>query len=219
MQLLIAAAAAYLLGSFPSAYLAGRLLRGIDIREHGSGNAGAANVLRILGPAAAAAVLLLDCLKGAAAVALAGGLAGQTAGPAGLPGVIAGACVMAGHLWPVFLGFRGGKGAATGAGALAALLPGVVPWCLGAFALAAGLTGWISLGSICAALVLPLAYWLDSAAAGPDPLMLGFCLAASAAVILKHRRNISRLLRGQEPRQEKIRFLRRLFQPRRPRPD
>lgn len=189
MSQAIAIVAAYLLGSIPSGYLAGRT-RGIDIRTVGSRNVGATNVFRTLGKGIGIAVMGADIAKGAAAVLLADALAGDRWA------VLAAAAAMAGHVWPVWLRFRGGKGVAVGAGAAAALTP--IPFAIlfAAWILIVLLTRYVSVASIlCAAAYAPLAW----AFGAPWPTIV-FAGVASAAVIWLHRRNIQRLARGTELR-------------------
>jgi glycerol-3-phosphate acyltransferase PlsY len=193
---------AYLAGSFPSAYLAGRLLKGIDLRTVGSGNLGATNVYRTLGAKAAVAVLLLDALKGYLPAALLPGaldarsLAGANA--ALWWGLAFGIAAIAGHAKPAFLlGRGGGKGVATASGVFAALAPSAFGIAFAAFAIVAAATGIISLASIVAALVLPLA--LVATVGARSPLVL-VSVGVAAFVTWAHRANIARLRAGTEPR-------------------
>lgn len=200
----LAALAAYLLGAVPCALLVGKAARGVDLREHGSGNLGATNAVRVLGLPLGLLVLALDAGKGLLPAAGFPALLAQGgfAVPPWLPPLLAGLAVL-GHVFPVTLRFRGGKGVATSAGAFAALDPFAFACALGAFLLAVALTRWVSLGSLCAALVLPTAsvLWAGPATAfGPErPRTLLFGLAA-VLVFVRHRANVARLLRGAEPR-------------------
>jgi len=182
---------AYLSGSIPFGWIAFRLLRGGDIRDHGSGNIGATNLMRFCGKGWAAAVLLLDALKGAVPV-LAARLAGA---PSWLQAAVAVAAVL-GHCYTVFLRFRGGKGVATGLGVFTALAPLAVLCSLAVFAVVAVPTRIVSLGSTAAALTAPL--WMWALGCGPA------CVAAAALCALllvwRHRANLSRLLAGREAR-------------------
>jgi len=192
------AALAYALGSVPFSYLIVKLTKGRDVRTVGSGNAGATNVMRAAGKAAGAAALLLDCGKGVAAVAATRGL--------GAPGWVVGAAAVAvvtGHVFPVFLGFRGGKGVATAAGALGALEPGVMAACVLLFVLVVAWKRTISLGSIAAASAFPLLLlagawlgWLPPPGAGP--VTAAFLIVE--LVVVRHAANLDRLRRGVEPR-------------------
>ena len=199
----VAAVAAYLLGSLPWSYLIVRLHRGIDVRTIGSRSAGATNVLRASGKWAALLALLLDAAKGTAAVVLARAL---EVGAWWL--AAAAAAAVAGHVFPLFLGFRGGKGVATAAGVLAPL----VPWAaLGALAVFVVMVAWkryVSLGSVSAAAALPLAvgagWWYGayptSGGADPGPALVAGTAAIAVLVIVKHRANLARLRAGTESR-------------------
>lgn len=187
---------AYLAGSIPAAYIAGRSLRGIDLREHGSGNLGATNVMRVMGPKVGAVVLLFDALKGAIPVIVLPILFGvqDTAWWAIAYGVAA----IVGHVRPIFLlGRGGGKGVATAAGVFAALAP--VPLLISAVVFLAVVlaSGYVSLGSLVSAAVFPLAVIVI--AAGLTPVALAG-LAMAAFVFWTHRANIGRLRRGEEHR-------------------
>jgi acyl phosphate:glycerol-3-phosphate acyltransferase len=189
---------AYLLGSIPWSYLIVKLAKGRDVRTVGSGNAGATNVMRAAGKAAGAAALLLDCGKGIAAVAAARGLG---ASPAVVGG--AAAAVVIGHVYPVFLGFRGGKGVATASGALGALEPQALAVALVLFVLVVAWKRVISLGSITAATAFPLLLlggawlgWLRPPGAGP----VAASVVIAALILVRHAANLDRLRRGVEPR-------------------
>ena len=187
---------AYLAGSIPAAYIAGRSLRGIDLREHGSGNLGATNVMRVMGPKIGAVVLLFDALKGAIPVIVLPMVFGvqDTAWWAIAYGVAA----IVGHVRPIFLlGRGGGKGVATAAGVFAALAP--VPLLISAVVFLAVVlaSGYVSLGSLVSAAVFPLAVIVI--AAGLTPVAMAG-LAMAAFVFWTHRANIGRLRRGEEHR-------------------
>ncbi|SMO42195.1 glycerol-3-phosphate 1-O-acyltransferase PlsY [Melghirimyces algeriensis] len=179
----------YLMGSFSFSYWFARLLKGIDIRSRGSGNAGATNMLRVVGKGPAAAVFILDALKGTAAVALAAWLSGT---PTMM--MLAGVMAIIGHNWPVFLGFRGGKGIATTIGVtafltlLAALISGVTA------ILAIILTRYVSLGSLIFAVSLPIMILLLDY---PSPYVY-LSLVITVMAIIRHASNIKRLLKGTE---------------------
>ena len=183
----------YLLGSFPSGYLAGRWCAGVDIRQLGSGSTGATNVLRQVGKGPALVVFLVDVFKGSAAVILARALLG-----AGAYGwlVAAGLAALAGHIWPIWLGGKGGKAVATGFGMLLGLVPAVGLACLGVFLTSLALSRIVSISSVLAAASLPLLM----AGAGAPGAYLGLGLVAAVMVIWRHRSNLSRLLKGEEPR-------------------
>jgi glycerol-3-phosphate acyltransferase PlsY len=193
---------AYLSGSVPSAYLAGRALKGIDLRTVGSGNLGATNVYRNLGVKAAAAVLLVDALKGFLPALLLPGMVAASFAPTARErlwwGLAFGIAAIAGHAKPIFLlGRGGGKGVATASGVFAALAPAALGLSLVAFLLVAWRTGYISLASIVSAFVLPPAIALTAGTRSP---LFGVSLAVAGFVIFAHRANIGRLRQGTEPR-------------------
>ncbi len=191
-----AAAAAYLAGAVPFGLVVGRALRGLDIREHGSRNLGATNAWRVLGPRIGVLVLLLDAGKGLVPVLAARALAGEAAAFA------AGAAAILGHVFPIYLRFRGGKGVATSAGVLAALAPVETAVAAVAFALALAATRIVSVGSLAAAVALPATAILrdpGTALASRLPIT-GLALAAAVLVFVRHRANLGRLARGLEPR-------------------
>lgn len=192
---------AYLLGSIPVGFLLARA-RGVDIRAQGSGNIGATNVGRVLGRPFGLLVFVLDFLKGAVPVLLVLLGAADAVLPAGEEhvalAVAAGLAAFLGHCFPVWLGFRGGKGVATGAGVVAMLVP--LPALFGALAWLVAVSSWgyVSLASLCAAVALNLAHLALGGWRNPtDPRTL-FCLAAAVLVFLRHASNIGRLLRGTE---------------------
>lgn len=180
----------YLAGSVPFAYLLARL-KGIDVRSAGSGNVGAANVLRTTGPWRGVIVMSLDVAKGIGAVAIAHMLAGGTALIA-----LSGAAAVVGHVYPVWLRFHGGKGVAVAAGVFTVLSPGATAMAAGLFLIIAWITRYVSLASIAATLALPPAAWIVGA-----PLSVILVAAGTAILILfRHRTNWSRLRRGTERR-------------------
>lgn len=182
---------AYLLGSISFSYLIVKAREGMDVRTVGSGNAGATNVLRASGKGPAAAVLLLDMTKGVLAVVAARWL--QATPP--VVGAAAVAVVL-GHVFPVFLGFRGGKGVATSAGALGALAPAAMLFTLLVFVLVVTWKRYVSLGSVAAAAAFPLLAW----AGQRDPSLIAASAAIALVIVIKHRTNLRRLLQGVEPR-------------------
>jgi acyl phosphate:glycerol-3-phosphate acyltransferase len=189
--------AAYLLGSIPFGLLLGRLFGAADIRKAGSGNIGATNVLRVAGPLAGILTLLLDVGKGALAVLLAARFSNESATWM----MIAGFCVLAGHCFPIWLGFRGGKGVATAAGVFLMLCPLA---CLGAvilFVLVVIYWRFVSLGSISAAAAMPLLIYFFWAPHHAPPHAITFgTLAAALLIVYKHDTNIQRMVHGDEPR-------------------
>ena len=187
---LLAVVAAYLMGSIPFAQLLSRR-RGVDLRRVGSGNVGATNVLRTLGVRPAVFAMMLDAVKGMVAVLVAQRLTNGVAAP-----VAAGLASMLGHVYPVWLRFRGGKGVATAAGAFAVLTPVGAAAAVGVFLLAVTLTRFISVGSMAAALTL--AGWAIASDA-PTGVAIGAAVAA-VMVIVGHRTNLARLAAGTERR-------------------
>lgn len=181
---------AYLLGSISFSYLAGKMLKGIDIRNHGSGNAGATNTLRVLGVGPAITVLILDALKGVAAV-----LVGRWLGQGDvLIEVLCGLAAISGHNWPIYFGFRGGKGIATTIGVMITLAPMAVVYAGIVCILAIALTRYVSLGSLLFTALLPLFIWFMR-----EPMEI-FWLSLFVFVFawVRHRSNIVKLIKGQE---------------------
>lgn len=198
MNLIVAVILSYFLGSIPTAYLFGKWYKGIDIREHGSGNVGATNTFRVLGKWPGMFVLAVDILKGVAALLVVGDFLGVHS-TSGL--VLLAVAVVCGHNWTVFLNFKGGKGIATSLGVLIGMtvaFPGLLPilllsvfvW-LGVFLF----SKYISLASMIAALALP--FFMFSLNQPPEFVFMGavFCIF----VIYRHRSNISRIFHGTEP--------------------
>ena len=184
----------YLLGSIPSGFLAGQWCKGIDLRTIGSGSTGATNVLRNVGKGPALAVFLVDVAKGAAAVLLARSL-NPTSALIDWIQVLAGLAALAGHIWPVWLGFKGGKAVATGFGMFLGLAWPVGLACFGMFMAVFSLSRIVSLASVVAAVSLPLLM-----AAGSDSnANLVVALVAMLLVLWRHRSNIQRLINGTEP--------------------
>ena len=179
---------AYLLGAIPFAYFAGRL-KNIDIRRHGSGNMGTTNAFRLLGAKAGVAVLIGDALKGA----LAAWLGYKVFGPWG--GISGGLLAMAGHSWNPFFGFRpSGKGVASGLGIISVLMPKITLLALALFLLVVILTRYVSLGSIVAASTVAFSVFIFSQ---PLPYQV-FGVVAGTVVVVRHRTNFQRILKGTE---------------------
>ncbi len=190
--------AAYLLGSVPVGLIVGKLFFGKDIREQGSGNLGATNAYRALGPVAGVLVFVLDVGKGAAPVYVALRLWGSPTDPwSTLVLVMTGMAAIAGHNWPVYLKFRGGKGVSTAAGVLVVLFPYLTAGLAVVWMAAVLLTRYVSVGSIAIALGFPV---LVTIFYGSNRVYVAFSVVAAAVVIFRHRSNIGRLLRGVEPR-------------------
>ena len=218
--LLIAAlGAGYLLGSIPTGWLAGHWLAGLDIRSQGSGSTGATNVLRVLGKGPALAVFLVDVLKGTAAVLLArylletglGGAAGTLDAGLAIPGLVnpglvdwavvaAGLAALAGHIWPIWLGGKGGKAVATGLGMLLGLAWPVGLASFGVFLAVLSLSRVVSLSSVVAAMALPLLMAAWSAPTGLRPAYMALAVLTTLLVVWRHRANLQRLWAGTEPR-------------------
>lgn len=207
IYLVLMVAISYLCGSFPTSIIAGKMLKGVDIREHGSGNAGATNVFRVLGWKAGLAVLLIDMAKGliptvwVSQLGEASGLGWETIAYQ----VIAGVSAVFGHIWTIFAKFKGGKGVGTAAGMVIGLAPWAVLICLLVFAGTVALTRYVSLGSVLASItfltvILVQKYAMNQAV--PD-LLLIFSFFIPALIIFTHRSNIQRLLKGEE---NKIQF-------------
>ncbi len=183
----------YLLGAVPSSYLAGRLGRGLDLREHGSGNLGATNAFRVLGWRLALPVLVFDVFKGWFPTSFFP-LWDGSRDRAWIAAYAVAAVV--GHVFSMYVGFRGGKGVATSAGVLLALAPWAVLAGLVVWLAVIALTRIVSLASIIAAVAVPLVVWIQRG----DPVVLTLCSGLALFVIFAHRTNIRRLLRGEEHR-------------------
>lgn len=199
---LLSAAIGYLLGSIPFGYLLVRRFRGADVRTTGSGNIGATNVART-SPVLGVATLILDALKGFVAVLL---VLTLYPGSENLAFVTAFSAIF-GHVFPVWLRFRGGKGVAVGLGSLVLLTPKAILIALGIFIAVAAAFRWIALASISAAAALPVFAWLlgethrtRGLVFGPLPQSLLWIVAGSTLIIAKHHSNIRRMLNGNEPR-------------------
>lgn len=201
--LVLLSALSYLMGSFPTSIIVARRAKGIDIREHGSGNAGGTNVLRVVGWKAALVVAAVDVGKGALAAALP-----VLCAPSPLPvdladaGAICGACAVIGHIYPIFARFRGGKGVGTAAGMFATTQPLALALAAPVFVAAVWATRWVSLGSVLGALALPLALYLTRGGEwiGQHPITFGISIALAALILFEHRQNISRMFQGSESR-------------------
>lgn len=186
---------AYLAGSIPTAVWYGKMFHGIDVRQHGSGNAGATNSLRTLGKKAGIIVLIVDFLKGFLAVKAASLFSTETDNI--LP-LIMGLAVIVGHIFPIFAQFRGGKGVATAMGVLVATFPWAALGCMVIFMIIVFATRYVSLGSILGALAFPIQLtfnlWNDDA----DKYTIGFSWLIFLILAVMHRQNIQRLLKGTE---------------------
>jgi acyl phosphate:glycerol-3-phosphate acyltransferase len=189
---------AYIVGSIPTAFVLGKVLKGVDIRQHGSGNVGATNAMRVIGRGAGLSVFAVDSLKGFAAVTFLPAVVndffpGDLYGNSGFYLILA-AAVVSGHIWTCFLSFKGGKGVATTAGAMLGLYPaiffaGLVVWVLFFY-----LWKYVSLASLAAAVSLPLV----SVCTNEDLITTSFMVLLCFLGIYSHRENIKRLIKGTE---------------------
>lgn len=186
--------ASYLVGAIPTSYLVSRLVAGIDLREHGSGNLGATNLYRVLGWKYAVPVASFDIAKGAVPVLCFAPLVSGSK----LFALACGVAAIVGHVFSVFVRFQGGKGVATAAGVMLGLTPAALGIAALVWVVLVAVTGYVSLGSIAAAAVLPLAVYLLERPARAELIWID--AAVAAGVIVLHRRNIQRLLRGTEHR-------------------
>lgn len=183
------AVVAFFLGSFPTSFLMGRAVGGIDIREHGSGNAGATNVYRVVGKVPGLIVLVVDIAKGWVAV---GPLATWTSGPSAIFGL----CAVCGHIWSPFLGFRGGKGVATATGVLLGLSPGLAGMAIVVWLATAWFTRYVSVSSMVAVTAVPVVM----AVTGRPMSWVLVSAILCVIIVAKHRPNIIRLLHREESR-------------------
>jgi glycerol-3-phosphate acyltransferase PlsY len=200
----------YLVGSIPTSIIVGKAVKGIDIRNYGSGNAGGTNSFRVMGWKAGILVVSVDIFKGFAAAAWLSriNLFGTVSESGMLVPILAGAAVALGHCFTIFAGFKGGKGIATSAGVLLALFPLPLMVSVIAFTLVLITSGYVSLGSLVAAAVFPvtmLIFYLSTPGyTGSSALVFSFVL--SAFIFYTHRSNIKRLIAGKENRFEKVRI-------------
>jgi glycerol-3-phosphate acyltransferase PlsY len=189
---------AYLLGSIPSAVWIGKQFHNIDVREHGSGNAGTTNTIRVLGWTTGIPVLLIDITKGwlASMLPVFFHLAGHGSALLTNLQILTGIIAIIGHIFPVFAGFRGGKGVATVFGVFLALQPLLTICCMGVFLIVLFITGIVSVSSMSAGIAFPVFLFLffDT----PSILFKIFGILAGISLLLTHRKNIGRLLRGEE---------------------
>lgn len=191
----------YLVGSIPTALLMGRILKGVDVRNVGSGNVGAANTFRVLGPIPGVVCLLLDAGKGVLAVLVVAAIFSHTS-PLSLTmtKILGGAVAISGHIFPVWIGFKGGKGVGTGAGVLFSLLPLEAAGAFLFFVLVVALTRYISLGSILAVIFMAVAILVEKYGFGLEVRteFIYLTIVLSVLILLTHRSNIKRLLEGTE---------------------
>ena len=213
-ELILLLSASYVTGSIPTSIIVSKVFKGIDIREHGSGNAGATNVFRVLGWKQALIVVIVDIFKGwlPAAVYATSLFQGQPIEETGVLQILCGFAAVLGHTYTIFAEFKGGKGVGTLGGMLLALFPVSVPLCLIVFAVVLILTGYVSVGSILASAALPIFLFilppLGFADTAPLSLLI-FSLLVPWFIIFTHRSNISRLRSGAENRFEKAMIFRK----------
>ena len=192
----------YAIGSISSGYLVGKLYRNVDLRTVGSGSTGATNTFRALGLGAALLVAVLDILKGAAAVWIATTIVDGPGDLRSIAAALAAVAAVAGHCWPAFLERRGGRGVATGSGALLFIATPAWLGAVVAFMLALAITRMVSVSSLASVAGAVLGYGLFVATGylSFNWAVLGFLVVAGAIVVLRHRANIDRIVHGQEPR-------------------
>ncbi|GAB4297567.1 MAG: glycerol-3-phosphate 1-O-acyltransferase PlsY [Ignavibacteriaceae bacterium] len=200
----------YLVGSIPTSIIVSKCVRGIDIREHGSGNAGGTNVMRVLGWKHGLLVILLDALKGVIAVVLVarlhyGSFPFQNATPFDdftLVQIIAGVSAVIGHIWTIFAGFKGGKGIATALGMLLMIITVDMLVAIGVFVIVVSISRYVSLGSVVSAIVVPLTLVIRENIFHVDipgyNTLLPFVTGVALLVIFTHRKNLVRLINGNE---------------------
>lgn len=190
---------AYLCGSIPTAYLAAYAVKRVDIRQFGSGNVGASNAMRLLGKGWGVAILLFDAVKGLVPVLLVLHVCLEADASVQRYALAAALAALVGHVFPVWLKFRGGKGVATGLGVMTALLPLAVAIALPVFILVVAVSRYISLGSIVAAALLPGLFFINHTLPADTELFAFVCIAC-IFVIYKHKSNIRRIIAGEENR-------------------
>jgi len=214
MNLALLLVISYLLGAIPTSVIVGKIARGIDVREHGSGNAGATNTWRVLGWKAGMIVLVLDAGKGVAAATLVPLTHfGHLPFTAPVIAILCGLAAVIGHVFPVYAGFRGGKGVATGAGMLIAIAPIPVGIATAIFGLSLFLSGMVSLSSLLAVTSVPISIVLLNrfSLAYYHPLLLAITCALALFIIFNHRENIGRILHGNERYMPQVQLWRRFL--------
>lgn len=188
--------AAYLIGSIPSAVWIGKIFYGIDVREHGSGNAGTTNTIRVLGAKPGIIVFVIDALKGFAAVSLAHFLFDAGSAPFVNLQILLGICAVLGHIFPIYAHFKGGKGVATMLGIIIAIHPLAALICFAVFAVVLSISKYVSLGSMIAGITFPI---LIIAVFQIHIIsLMVFSVAVSLLLIVTHKKNIKRLLNHEE---------------------
>lgn len=218
MSLAVLLILSYLLGAFPASIVYGKMFRGIDIRKQGSGNAGGTNAWRVLGWKIGLPVMLTDVAKGAlASVLIARIPLGHLPFEFSTVALLCGLAAVLGHVFPIYVGFRGGKGVGTGAGMLVVNAPIPVACALGVFALMLFLFGKVSLGSILAAISLPISVFLIDRYTAIDysALLLPLTIGFSLFILYTHRSNIRRLIKGEEKGFPNLQLWKKMLRPRR----
>jgi len=202
LNFILACLISFLAGSFPSGFVIGKLVKGIDIRQHGSGNVGATNVFRVVGKRWGGLVLFLDALKGWLSVTVIASLflSGEPSFSGLLWRLVAGFAAIAGHNWTPFLAFKGGKGVATSLGVALGLFPKAASCALASWALVLALSGYVSLASILAAFSFPAWMFLFYRAAAGAPILFGLSILLALLILYTHRSNLGRLWAGKEHR-------------------
>jgi glycerol-3-phosphate acyltransferase PlsY len=204
----------YLIGSTPTSIIVGRIIKGIDIREHGSGNAGGTNAFRVLGWKPALFVVVVDVFKGwlPAAILAPAFYYAQSIPDLGIVQILCGFSAVLGHTYTIFAGFKGGKGVGTLGGMLIALFPTAFPFCLAIAVITIILTGYVSLASILASVSLPIFLFVLPPFFGVNPAPLSlmvFSLLIPWFITFTHRSNIQRLRNGEENRFKKAMIFRK----------
>lgn len=202
----------YLAGSIPTSVIIGRLFFGRDLRQHGSGNAGATNAFRVYGWKAGVPTIVVDVGKGVLATLVLSRLPAPASLPRELVQVLAGCAAVVGHVWTVFAGFRGGKGVGTAAGMVASLYPLPLAVCAAVFALALAASGIVAVASLTAAAAFPLVLLVLDAAGvlAVPPILFWLSLPLAALIFYTHRSNIRRLAAGTENRFPRLMIFARL---------
>jgi len=208
IQILLILVLSYLLGSIPTSLIVGKVVYGKDIRNYGSGNAGGTNAWRVFGWKAGVFVMAFDVGKGIIATLFLSRLPAPPALSYEVVQLIAGSGAVIGHIWTVFGKFKGGKGVGTAAGMLLALYPVAILICIGVFGLALLLTGYVSVGSLSAALALPIVLWIMNSTGWRliPPVLFYFSIPIVLLIFFTHRSNIKRLIQGTENRFENLRI-------------
>lgn len=208
LQILLIIILSYLIGSFPTSIVVGKIVFGKDIRNYGSGNAGGTNTWRVFGWKAGIFVMLFDVGKGVIATLFVSRLPAPPVFAYQVIQLIAGSAAVLGHIWTIFGGFKGGKGVGTAAGMLVSLYPIAILICVGVFGIVLVLTGYVSLGSLSAALTLPIVLVIMDTTGWHNvhPALLYFSIPIVILIFFTHRSNIKRLLHGEENRFQKVRI-------------